>query len=92
MNVIAVEADGRVLIGGDFTKVNGVTRPGLARLWGVEPSVGQPEPGHHHGRAGLRSHPAQRAAVLQLAALPAAAVLRRTHFGHGLPGVHQQLA
>ncbi len=34
---IAVEADGRVLIGGDFTKVNGVTRPGVARLYDHEP-------------------------------------------------------
>lgn len=34
---IAIEAGGSILVGGDFTRVNGVTRPGLARLYDHEP-------------------------------------------------------
>jgi hypothetical protein len=36
VNAIAVEDTGRVLVGGDFTKVNGVTRPYLARVYDRE--------------------------------------------------------
>ena len=32
VNALAVQADGRLLVGGNFTTVNGQTRPGLARL------------------------------------------------------------
>jgi uncharacterized delta-60 repeat protein len=34
VNTIAVEADGHIMIGGDFTEVNGVARPYLARVFG----------------------------------------------------------
>ena len=38
---LALQSDGRVLIGGDFTTVNGVVRPHVARLYGdsVAPSL-----------------------------------------------------
>jgi uncharacterized delta-60 repeat protein len=38
---IAVQSDGNILIGGDFTLVNGVTRPRVARLYGdgIAPSL-----------------------------------------------------
>jgi uncharacterized delta-60 repeat protein len=34
VRAIALQADGNVLIGGDFSTVNGVARPGVARLYG----------------------------------------------------------
>jgi len=33
-NSIALQPDGKLLIGGDFTTVNGVVRPHVARLYG----------------------------------------------------------
>jgi uncharacterized delta-60 repeat protein len=35
---LAVQADGRVLIGGRFTSVNGESRVNVARLWGAPPN------------------------------------------------------
>jgi hypothetical protein len=34
VNSMVVQSDGRVLIGGEFTTVNGVVRPRVARLYG----------------------------------------------------------
>jgi uncharacterized delta-60 repeat protein len=34
VRAIALQADGKMLIGGDFTTFNGVPRPGVARLYG----------------------------------------------------------
>ena len=39
INAVVVEPNGHVLIGGDFTEVNGVTRPYIARLYGRAPST-----------------------------------------------------
>jgi uncharacterized delta-60 repeat protein len=36
VHAIAVEDTGRILVGGDFTKVNGITRPYLARIYDRE--------------------------------------------------------
>ncbi len=35
----ALETDGKILIGGDFTQVNGITRPQIARVFGREASA-----------------------------------------------------
>jgi hypothetical protein len=39
VNAIAVAPSGHVMIGGDFTEVNGVTRPYVARIYGRAPSM-----------------------------------------------------
>jgi uncharacterized delta-60 repeat protein len=36
VNAMAVEDNGRILVGGDFTKINGITRPYLARVYDRE--------------------------------------------------------
>ena len=36
INSVAVQSDGKVLIGGFFSSVNGVPAPYIARLWGTE--------------------------------------------------------
>jgi uncharacterized delta-60 repeat protein len=40
VRTVAVQSDGKVLIGGDFTTINGVVRPHLARLYGVAAAPG----------------------------------------------------
>lgn len=39
VSAVAPQDDGKVLVGGNFTAINGVARPHLARLWGGSPPV-----------------------------------------------------
>lgn len=49
VNSVAVQSDGKVIIGGNFTTVNGVPVAGIARLWGSADVPPRIQHVHHSG-------------------------------------------